>query len=449
MNDRPYFMCEYAHAMGVGPGNTEAYWQEIYHYDNLIGGCVWEMVDHAVLHEDGSYTYGGDHGEYVNDGNFCVDGMFYPDRTPSAGAKIIKFIYRPIRLRHLFGDVFELFNTTAFSDGDRYQMIVIWNDGTTVDVPVTAGPLQKVRVTVPLGAEVNGTQIADVVVKDKKADAVVSEGSIILKQAGIPAPTATNFPAEASVENGRFTLKLPNGKTLTTADEGTLLYRAGTDNDSIFGIYSNMPPYYGQKEALKSCEKTASGYKVVSEVKNRIAKYLVEDLYEGTAEGILVTSRIHKTVGVGTLPRFAKSFRLDESFDDVTYTARTGESYADMKEQFPVRTVSCKVADMTEPNIRPQESGNRCDCTCAAVSDGSTTVTFEAVEKPFELNIKPYTDEALKHMRHREDEVRTGTYVTINAFQMGIGTGACGPGIAPEFKYSSDKAYELKFLIKC
>ncbi|MEE1300084.1 MAG: glycoside hydrolase family 2 TIM barrel-domain containing protein, partial [Acutalibacteraceae bacterium] len=434
---------------GVGPGNTEAYWQEIYRYDNLIGGCVWEMVDHAVLHADGTYTYGGDHGEYVHDGNFCVDGMFYPDRKPSAGAKIIKFIYRPIRLRHLFGDVFELFNTTAFSEGDRYRMTVTWNDGKKVDVPVTAGPLQKVRVTVPLGAEVNGTQIADVVVRDRKTDAVVSEGSLILKQEGIAAPATTSFPAGASVENGRFTLKLPNGKTLTTADEGTLLYRAGTDNDSIFGIYSNMPPYYGQKEKLKSCEKTAAGYKVVSEVKNRIAKYLVEDLYEGTDDGILVTSRIHKTIGVGTLPRFAKSFRLDESFDDVTYTARTGESYADMKEQFPVRTVSCKVADMTEPNLRPQESGNRCDCTSASVSDGSATVTFEAVEKPFELNIKPYTDEALKHMKHREDEVRTGTYVTINAFQMGIGTGACGPGIAPEYKYSSDEAYELKFLIKC
>ena len=58
LNDRPYFLCEYAHAMGVGPGNTEAYWQEIYHYDNLMGGCVWEMVDHAVLHPDGTYTYG-------------------------------------------------------------------------------------------------------------------------------------------------------------------------------------------------------------------------------------------------------------------------------------------------------------------------------------------------------------------------------------------------------
>lgn len=72
LNDRPYFMCEYAHAMGVGPGNTEAYWQEIYNYDNLMSGCVWEMVDHAVLHTDGSYTYGGDHGEWEHDRNFCV-----------------------------------------------------------------------------------------------------------------------------------------------------------------------------------------------------------------------------------------------------------------------------------------------------------------------------------------------------------------------------------------
>ncbi|MBQ2568190.1 MAG: hypothetical protein II572_07190, partial [Clostridia bacterium] len=156
MNDRPYFMCEYAHAMGVGPGNTEAYWQEIYRYDNLIGGCVWEMVDHAVLHADGTYTYGGDHGEYVNDGNFCVDGMFYPDRRPSAGAKILKFIYRPIRLRHLFGDVFELFNTTAFSEGDRYALTFTWNDGTVNVITADAGPLEKTIVAVPEPEAVNG-----------------------------------------------------------------------------------------------------------------------------------------------------------------------------------------------------------------------------------------------------------------------------------------------------
>ena len=148
------------------------------------------------------------------------------------------------------------------------------------------------------------------------------------------------------------------------------------------------------------------------------------------------------------MPRFGKSFRLDEVFDRVHYVGRCGESYCDMKDQFPVKDVTCTVADMTEPNIRPQESGNRMDCTVASVSDGKVRVTFEAVDKPFELGIKPYTDKALRAMRHRKDEVRTGTYVTIQAFQQGIGTGACGPGIMPEFKYSAKQDYTLKFLIR-
>lgn len=448
MNDRPYFLCEYAHAMGVGPGNTEAYWEEIYRYDNLCGGCVWEMVDHAVLHEDGSYTYGGDHGEWEHDGNFCVDGMFYPDRTPSVGAKIIRHIYRPIRITHLFGDVFEVFNTTAFSAGERYQACLTWNDGTVVDVPVTAAPLQRDRKILPVGDEKDGARMADIVVTDKETGRVVSKETLVLKQHGVPVPERSGFPEETSVENGHFVLRLPGGKTLTSAEESTLLYRAATDNDSLFGIYSLMPPYYKQKETVLSCEKLPHGYRVLTEVKNLFQKYQVTDTYEATEDGILVTSKLRPVGGLGTLPRFGKAFRLDASFDDVTYTGRTGESYIDMKDQFPIRTVSCKVADMTEPNIKPQESGNRCDCTEASVSNGTDTITFEAVNTPFELNIKPYTDRALIAMKHREDETRSGTYVTINAFQQGIGTGACGPGTAQEHKYPSNKCYELKFLIK-
>ena len=448
MNDRPYFMCEYAHAMGVGPGNTEAYWEAIYKYDNLCGGCVWEMVDHAVLHEDGSYTYGGDHGEWEHDGNFCCDGMFYPDRTPSVGAKIIKHIYRPVRLTYLQGNVFELFNTTGFTDGAAFDVAVVWNDGTEVSVPVIAEPLEKRYITLPLGKKVGGRQIARVTVKERTTGRVLSDESIVLTQEAAKAPKTTVFPEGASVEDGVFTLTFPNGKTLRSAYEPTLLYRAATDNDSIFGIYSLMPPYYGQTDKVVSCDKTGTGYIVVSEVKNRIAKYEVTDTYEGTADGILVTSRVHRLSGFGDLPRFGKVFLLDASFDDVTYTGRTGESYIDMKDQFPIDTVTCKVTDMTEPNLKPQESGNRCDCTEASVTDGKNTVTFEAVEKPFELNIKPYSDKALAGMKHRKDEMRTGTYVTINAFHMGIGTGACGPGMAKEHKYPGDKPYELKFLIK-
>ncbi|MCC6095499.1 MAG: beta-galactosidase small subunit, partial [Eubacterium sp.] len=132
--------------------------------------------------------------------------------------------------------------------------------------------------------------------------------------------------------------------------------------------------------------------------------------------------------------------------------------------------------------IRPQESGNRCDCTFAklytgavskpiakpasgpvsespselssrsaseseSTSEAESKVTFQAVDAPFELAVKPYTDRALVRMTHRKDEKRTGTYVTIQAFQQGIGTGICGPGVAREYQYPADRDYTLKFLI--
>lgn len=70
------------------------------------------------------------------------------------------------------------------------------------------------------------------------------------------------------------------------------------------------------------------------------------------------------------------------------------------------------------------------------------------MEKPFELGVKPYTDRALLGMSHRGDEVRIGTFVTVQAFQQGIGTGACGPAIAPEFLYDARRDYRLRFLIR-
>ncbi len=448
LNDRPYFMCEYAHAMGVGPGNTEAYWEQIYHYDSLMGGCVWEMVDHAVLHPDGSYTYGGDHGEWEHDGNFCVDGLFYPDRTPSAGAKIMKFIYRPIRVRHLDGDRFEVFNTTAFSEGSRYELAFRWNDGSETVIKADAAPLSKVTINVPLGKPVDGVQMVTVVTTDTRTGRAVAEEQMVLARQVQAAPVLRKLPEGAAVSGGKLLYQRDGRAVLAGAEEGTLLYRAGTDNDTDNLFNRTMAPYAAQTEEVVSTEKLPNGVRVVTEVSNKKQKFTVTDTYEGVDGGVLVTSTLHCTSGGGIVPRFGKSFRLDEAFDAVNYTGRCGESYCDMKDQFPIRDVTCKVADMTEPNIRPQESGNRMDCTLASVSDGKVKVTFEAVDKPFELAVKPYTDRALLTMKHREDEVRTGTYVTIQAFQQGIGTGACGPGVMPEFQYSAKQDYTLRFLVR-
>ena len=455
--DRPYFLCEYAHAMGVGPGNVEGYWKEIYAYDNLTGGCIWEMVDHAVLEADGSYTYGGDHGEWEHDGNFCVDGLFYPDRTPSTGARIMRFVYRPIRVSHLHDDVFEVFNTTGFSEGSRYQVKGTWSTGGTVAIPVTAGPLAKaqVRLDTKAAQETAALENKDltltVVTTDTVTGREVGREQLFLSERFPAAPADAGtvpLPNGFRVTDGKVTLPLKDG-ALETVGTGILLYRAPTDNDFVmFGVVNSMSDFIGAKEEVLSVESTPNRVTVKTKVTGRKQAFMVTDTYEGSADGIVVTSRLRPIYGLGDVPRFAKSFRLDRSFEDVSYYGRNGESYPDMKDQTQLETVFCKVSDMTEPNIKPQESGNRMDTRWAQVSNGAAAVTFTALDKAYELGIKPYTDEALLSMKHQKDEVCTGTYVTLSAFQKGIGTGSCGPSTAKEFTYPADRPYELKFLIK-
>ena len=455
--DRPYFLCEYAHAMGVGPGNMEAYWKEIYAHENLMGGCVWEMADHAVLHPDGSYTYGGDHGEWEHDGNFCVDGIFYPDRTPSTGAFITRYVYRPLRVSHIEKNRFEVFNTTGFSDGSRFRLECRWSDGGRATVIPTALPLQKeiIEIQPQTKAEKkvetdSEERLLTIDIIDQVDGRVAATEQFAITAWKRKTPMLTDgAPLSDNLyeENGKIFLQL-SGAKITAADPYTILFRAATDNDTDVFMRNTMSGYYNQKEKVVSVVREEKKMIVRTEISVKGKRFLCTDIYQSCREGILVTSRLCCKKGGGYLPRFGKTFYLDHSFENVSYCGRTGESYNDMKEQWPVSDVFCKVKDMTEPNIRPQESGNRCDCAFVSLDNGKTVVTFEAVENKFELGIKPYSDIELTRMRHREDEKRTGTYVTINAFQMGIGSGSCGPVTADNYRFPAGKDYELKFMIR-
>lgn len=456
-NDRPYFLCEYAHAMGVGPGNIESYWKEIYRYDNLMGGCVWEMVDHAVLHEDGSYTYGGDHGEWEHDGNFCVDGIFYPDRTPSTGAKIVRFAYRPLRVTYLGLNRFEVFNTMAFSEGTRYRLnFRLTRDGeevTSFEKQVAVAPLSKTVVELELPMPLAADSQLTITTIDTKTKREVAVEQLELTEANLPVPSTDAAEGNAmsyAWKNGKPEI-IVGGSRLECGMPYTVLFRAPTDNDINFAKSSIQGDFVPLKENIVSVDMGTDGadhrVTVVSEIECKKNTFTCTDVYESCAEGILVTSKLHCEKGGGFVPRFGKAFQLDAAFDKVEYFARNAESYIDMKDQAQIEKVTCTVKDMTEPNIRPQESGNRCDCRYASLSDGEGKITFKAVGKPFELGVKPYSDKELMLMKHREDEVQSGTYVTVSAFQMGIGTGSCGPATAPEYKYPAKKDYELQFII--
>ncbi|MEL7240115.1 MAG: glycoside hydrolase family 2 TIM barrel-domain containing protein, partial [Planctomycetota bacterium] len=98
---KPVFLCEYAHAMGNGPGGLEDYWELIEQHDNLLGGCIWEWIDHGLSthRPDGKMqiSYGGDFGETVHDDNFVCDGLLFSDRTPSPALLELKQVYAPVK----------------------------------------------------------------------------------------------------------------------------------------------------------------------------------------------------------------------------------------------------------------------------------------------------------------------------------------------------------------
>ena len=448
LNNRPYILCEYVHAMGVGPGNVESYWEEFYKYPNLMGGCVWEMIDHAVRHADGSYTYGGDHGEWEHDGNFCVDGLFYPDRRPSTGAKVIKHAYRPIRIRHIKDDVFEIFNVNAFRNADEFDVNFVFNDGTDGKYVFEVGPLTKKEVKVNIGKEIDGNLSCLIKVIDRRNKREVSYESLVIKESIKDIKGNKEMPSWFNIDkNGKLRIKL-NDDELVSYKDFNILYRAATDNDTTVTFSNCTKPYYPQRSKLVSITKDEKSVVVITEVRNKKGKFIVTDTYTSCEEGVILNSVIHPINKKGYLLRFGKCFYLPSSYDDVYYHGRVGETYNDMREQFVIDDVSYKVKDMTEPNIRPQESGNRMDVTSVTVSNKINKVSFIALNKSFELGIKPYSDSELMSMKHIRDEKRSGTYITIQAFQQGIGTGSCGPSTSRKYKYRADKDYTLRFLIK-
>jgi beta-galactosidase/evolved beta-galactosidase subunit alpha len=144
---KPFILCEYAHAMGNGPGGLKDYWDVFYRYPRLQGGCVWEWIDHGLRArtEDGQeyYAYGGDFGEVPHDGNFVIDGLVFPDRRPSPGLLEYKKVLQPVSVEpvDLKKGLYRVFNRYDFVDLSHLEMSwVIEFDGEVVDGGVVSLP---------------------------------------------------------------------------------------------------------------------------------------------------------------------------------------------------------------------------------------------------------------------------------------------------------------------
>lgn len=485
---KPFFLCEYAHAMGVGPGGLEEYWDIFYKYDNLMGGCIWEWADHSVYHPNGKikFTYGGDHGEWRHDGCFCVDGLVYPDRTLHTGAKEMKNVYRPVRAEYNDG-VITFTNTNRFRNTS--YLTAVWElvkngnillaaDEIVLDIDAEQKKEYAVDIKIPKDdcdchlnvyyfdgdSEVAFEQIA---LKEKyEFDRPKSKDKLSLSSDG--EISTVNFAGGSisfSNSSGMLESYIADGKELVNDSpafaKGFLpnIYRAFLDNDTKYRDEWISAGYDDYKcictdfevELKKDRAEIEVEYKLKSK-KTLLPLGKVELEYEVYGDGLIKVEAKFEPIAKKRLsahmPRFGVTLEMPAEFKNIEYYGMgPDENLSDIYAQSLVGVYETTVDEMYEPYIRPQDSGNRTKVRYLSVTDDNGAgLKFVFDDDYFCFNARPYSQRLLQNAKHREDLHSENTVVVnIDGFMRGTGTASCGPDVLEQFELDGSKGLEFSF----
>lgn len=467
---KPFFQCEYAHAMGNGPGGLEEYMQLFYSSDQFMGGCIWEWADHSVYDENAKYkwTYGGDHNEPIHDGNFCVDGLFYPDRKPSSGALEMKVCYRPIRAKLINGNVFELWNTRNFADSSDIKIdFAVMVDGESKEVGtitsvISAQGKKKVQINSTHFSQTDKDVFVNFIYTDKNSGEEIAVEQVIVSQAELKKADNQSKPAEIKINQSTISVNFDNGRALFDKKKGLVsykkngveylnqtpydrangfvphIYRGRLDNDQYMVIFWKIIGLDCSHTRLVSCdvkgENTTCYVSTVYDFVTRglfvLARAEVNYIFDKNGKMTISTSLKKVCPLTDQLPRFGVHTELKNEFENVKYYGRGPvENYSDFKEHAPIGIYETTVADMAHKYIKPQDSGNRGDVRYSVLTnEKGAGLKFTALERYINFNANHFTLEQLKKAKHIEDlpDVDT-TFVAVDGFVRGTGSGSCGP----------------------
>lgn len=485
---KPFYLCEYAHAMGVGPGGLEEYWDLFYKYDNLMGGCIWEWADHAVYHAHGKlrFTYGGDHGEWRHDGNFCVDGLLYPDRKLHTGAKQMKNVYRPVRAS-LSDGIITFLNTNRFRNSSyitavwevvKNGNILIAADELILDIEPESTAQAKLEFKMPKDKcdlhlnvyyydgenEVAFEQIA--IKEEYEFKREKSKGKLSITSDGEISTVSFNGGSVSfSNSSGMMESYQLNGKDMINQNPAYAkgfvpnIFRALLDNDKMYGDKWTDAGYddYNCKliDFEVELEKDKAEIEVTYKLKSKktlrpLAEVEIE--YSIYSDGCIKVEAKFKPIAkkrlAAHLPRFGLTLEMPESFSNIEYYGLgDGENLPDIKAQSLVGVYSTTVDEMHEPYIKPQDAGNRCEVRYLKVTDSDGDgIKFVFDDDYFSFNVRRFTQKLLQSANHQEDLRDEKTVaVNIDGFIRGTGTRSCGPDILDKYEVDGSDGLEFEF----
>jgi beta-galactosidase len=445
----PYILCEYSHAMGNGPGDLEDYWQVIYANDALVGGCVWEFTDHSIAQRDekGRYTkftYGGDFGEHPHDGNFCVDGLVYPDRRIHTGLMELKQVYRPIRGTYKDG-VLTLESYRYFTDTSDMEIAVTVECNGFIKykkkLDVILQPREKRDITFDdfpqFGA--SGEYFLNVQYGDRGFDQFY-----LCKVANVSAVTKKSPHTEYTIKDNKVVSIKDNGREFLLSPIAFNIWRSPTDNDRNIQHEWRKAGYDRVVQKNYSDGKISLCAPYLPPILHADVKYDVgDDGWLNIAVGVKVRE------GLPPLPRFGIMLELPEGFDDMTYYGYGPmESYLDKRRAAKVGLYKTNVFDNFEDYVFPQENGSHYGTRVAAIAYHTGHGLLFSSDKPFEWNASKYSPAMLDAAAHHyELKPSASTFVTMDYRQTGIGSNSCGPQLLEKYRFD-EKEFSCLFRIK-
>ena len=496
---KPFLLVEYCHSMGNGPGDFEDYFQMIQDNDKMCGGFVWEWCDHAIAHgtaENGKtiYAYGGDHGEEIHDGNFCMDGLVYPDRTVHTGLLEYKNVYRPARVISYNKESGELVlhNYMDFDDLKDYVKISyeLTQDGLVISKGIlpefSVAPHGEGITNLKINVPENGKCYLKLIYHLKKELPLLDEDHILgfdeievskedtkckLAEKWIP---KTVVDSELQVNENDTQIHIKGREFAYTIDKRTALFtemkfagreylnhpmelniwRAPTDNDMYIKSEWKKAHYDKAYTRAYTTEvvqgkhgvKITSHASVVAETVQKILDVTITWKIEAAGK-IDADIAVTKDDEFPDLPRFGVRMFLDKKLSAVRYFGMgPQESYCDKHQAASHGLYRADVGDLHEDYIRPQENGSHYDCEYVELNNSRYGIVASA-EKAFSFNASYYTQEELEKKTHNYELIESDSVVFCVDYALnGIGSNSCGPVVLEQYRFD-DVLFRFRFTL--
>ena len=496
---KPFLLVEYCHSMGNGPGDFEDYFQMIQDNDKMCGGFVWEWCDHAIAHgtaENGKtiYAYGGDHGEEIHDGNFCMDGLVYPDRTVHTGLLEYKNVYRPARVISYDKESGELVlhNYMDFDDLKDYVKISyeLTQDGLVISKGIlpefSVAPHGEGKTNLKINVPENGKCYLKLIYHLKKELPLLNEDHILgfdeieVSKDGAKCKLAekwiqkTAVDSELQVNENDTQIHIKGREFAYTIDKRTALFtemkfagreylnhpmelniwRAPTDNDMYIKSEWKKAHYDKAYTRAYTTEvvqgkhgvKITSHASVVAETVQKILDVTITWKIEAAGK-IDADIAVTKDDEFPDLPRFGVRMFLDKKLSAVRYFGMgPQESYCDKHQAASHGLYRADVGDLHEDYIRPQENGSHYDCEYVELNNSRYGIVASA-EKAFSFNASYYTQEELEKKTHNYELIESDSVVFCVDYALnGIGSNSCGPVVLDQYRFD-DVLFRFQFTL--